>query len=142
MHAGQPHTGAPHLVLYDGDCGVCGRFARFLRTHDRRRLFQLTPRDDEGGRRWLARVDPSGQLDSIVVVVNHRSQTPRALVRSRAILFVLRSLGGVWRAAAAIAALVPRPLLDAAYDRFARHRTLLNSPDRCEIPDAPGRHLP
>lgn len=141
MPTGQSHA-APHLVLYDGDCGVCGRFGRFLRTHDRKRLFRLIPRDGDDGRHWLERLDPSGQLDSIVVVVNHGSPAPRALVRSRAILFVLRSLGGAWRAVAAIAALVPRPILDAAYDRFARHRRLFDTPDRCEIPVAPRRHLP
>jgi len=132
MRTEPPLDDAPHLVLYDGDCSVCSRFGRFLRRHDRRQLFRLAPRDDHESRRWLGRIDPAGQPDSIVVVMNHRSPTPRALVRSRAILFLLRSLGGWWRIAALVASIVPPPLLDAAYDRFARHRRFFDGSDRCE----------
>jgi predicted DCC family thiol-disulfide oxidoreductase YuxK len=44
------------------------------------------------------------------------------LVRSAAVLRVLNYLGGAWRMVAALAAVVPRSVADAAYDFIARHR--------------------
>jgi len=56
--------------------------------------------------------------DSLVI------HTPdgRTLVQSEAMLHCLRRLGGGWRTLAALIALVPRALRDAAYAAFARNR--------------------
>jgi predicted DCC family thiol-disulfide oxidoreductase YuxK len=44
------------------------------------------------------------------------------LRRSDAVLAALRQLGGAWRWLAALGAVVPRPIRDAAYDAVARRR--------------------
>jgi len=49
----------------------------------------------------------------------------RVLVRSAAVLHILRRLGGPWAALAAVGSLVPRPLRDALYDLIARVRLRL-----------------
>jgi predicted DCC family thiol-disulfide oxidoreductase YuxK len=59
--------------------------------------------------------------DSIVVL----ACDGRLLVRSNAILHILRSLGGGWKRLAATIAIVPRPIRDVAYDLIARIRYLV-----------------
>ena len=49
----------------------------------------------------------------------------RVLVRSTAVLYLLEHLGGLWRAVGRAARLIPRRLLDLAYDGVARVRRRL-----------------
>ena len=56
--------------------------------------------------------------DSLVVVTG----AGELLLRSDAALYLGRRAGGAWKAAAAVAGLVPRALRDAAYDFIARRR--------------------
>jgi predicted DCC family thiol-disulfide oxidoreductase YuxK len=57
----------------------------------------------------------------------------RVLIRSDAVLQVARYLGGWWGLAAAFR-VVPRPLRDAAYAWFARHRLRFAPPAACRLP--------
>ncbi len=59
------------------------------------------------------------------------------LAKGRAILYVLGQLGGLWRLAPLLGVL-PRPILDFAYDRIARRRyRWFGRLDACPMP-APG----
>jgi predicted DCC family thiol-disulfide oxidoreductase YuxK len=57
----------------------------------------------------------------------------RVWVRSRAVRAVAHYLGGIWRALAALGALVPPRVLDAVYDWIARHRHELAG-EACLVP--------
>lgn len=105
-------------------------------------------RDREGGFRYAplqgatfaAAVPAATRValpDSIVV----RAADGRLLVRSAAVLYVLRRLGGGWARIAAAAALVPGPLRDLIYDGVARvRRSLFARPASvCPIVPAPLR---
>lgn len=111
-------TEGPDRLFYDGDCGVCHRAVRFVAGRDPGGRFRFAPL---GGETFARLADPerrAGLPDSIVVL----SSAGALLTRTAATIHVLRRLGGVWRGVAALLALVPRPLRDAAYDLFARHR--------------------
>lgn len=133
----RPTLGAAplHLVLYDGECGVCSRIVRWLLAADRHGVLRFAPLQGataaELRRRWPAL--PS-DLDSIVYV-DRSDGTEQVSWRSEAIFRLCRRLGGPWRAAAALAWL-PRPLTDAAYDAFARRRHLFGAPVACGLPAA------
>lgn len=71
--------------------------------------------------------------DSIVL----RAADGRLLVRSAAVLHVLRRLGGGWAGAAAAAALVPGFLRDLIYDGVARLRHALFAPPAAVCPIVP-----
>ncbi len=141
-----PLAGAPHplhLVLYDGECGVCSRIVRWLLAADRRGLLHFAPLQGataaELRRRWPAL---PADLDS-VVYVDRSGGSEQVSWRSEALFRLCRLLGGPWRAAAVLAWL-PRPLTDFAYDAFARRRHLFGDPDTCALP-SPGeraRFLP
>jgi predicted DCC family thiol-disulfide oxidoreductase YuxK len=105
-------------VFYDGDCGFCHESVRFLAAHDRAGDFRYAPL---GGPTFLALV-PGAARDALPDSIVVHTPDGRILVLGDAILHCLRRLGGGWRALAALLALVPRPLRDAAYAGFARNR--------------------
>ncbi len=111
-----------HLLLYDGVCGLCGRFVRFVLAHDHRRRFLFAALQGAVGRELVAGLgkDPD-RLEAVHVVVDYRSGPDRVLSRSAAALFVLDELGWPWRVATVLG-WAPTVLLDWLYDRVAAHR--------------------
>lgn len=107
---------ATPIVLFDGACGLCGATVAAIRRRDRRGAFRFLTLDSAEGRALLVRYQVPPTLDSVVVV-----DEGRALVRSEAVLRVLRRLGGGWHLLR-IGAVIPRPVRDWAYDQVARRR--------------------
>jgi len=48
----------PYLLLYDGQCGLCTRFAQQVKAWDRRDRLRTIAFDDPEGREWEARIGP------------------------------------------------------------------------------------
>ncbi len=113
---------APERVFYDGECGLCHRFVRFVVRQDlQARVFRFAPIGGEAFRAEVRDPSPEPLADSIVVL----TAEGRLLTRSRAVLHVLSRLGRPWRALASLARLVPRPIADLAYGACARVRKRL-----------------
>src|SRR5262245_9904614 len=110
-----------HLLLYDGVCGLCDRLVQFVLARDRRAAFDFAPLQSATGRAAVARegADPDA-LTSFYVVRDYRTGHARSVVKARAALFVARTLGWPWRAAAAFS-LLPTAVLDWGYDLVARY---------------------
>jgi predicted DCC family thiol-disulfide oxidoreductase YuxK len=98
-------TTRPDLVLYDGQCGLCHGWVRFL-----------LRRDPAG---ILFRFRPLSDSSSTVIV---ETADARRLERSDAVLYLLARLGGAWRALAASLRLMPKRLRDRIYDWVAAVR--------------------
>jgi predicted DCC family thiol-disulfide oxidoreductase YuxK len=113
---------AVETLYYDGGCGLCHRWVRFVLAEDRGpELVRFAPL---GGERFLAEVDADERArlpDSLVL----RSADGKLRLRSDGVLHLLARLGGAWRALAIAGRLVPRALRDAAYDMVARRRLRL-----------------
>lgn len=123
-----------HVVLYDGLCGVCNRFNRFVLDRDREGRFVFAALQSATARALLAPHGASPDDLDTVWVIARGPDGERALCRSDAVFFVLRELGGVWRAVAWLRVL-PRPLCDLGYRVFARLRyRLLGRHDTCPLP--------
>lgn len=123
-----------HVVLYDGLCGVCNRFNRFVLDRDPEGRFAFAALQSPTARALLA---PHGaapdDLDTLWVIAR-AARGARALSRSDAVFFVLRELGGPWAALAWLRVL-PRPVRDLGYRLFARARyRLLGRHDTCPLP--------
>ncbi|MGA8866473.1 MAG: DCC1-like thiol-disulfide oxidoreductase family protein [Candidatus Sulfotelmatobacter sp.] len=114
---------SPPILLYDGVCGLCNRFVQFILRRDRHAIFRFAPLQGALAARILARhgADP-GDLDTVYVVVNHELPQENLLVRSDAVLFVMKQLGGVWKIFGVLLRIVPRPLRDWKYRLVARYR--------------------
>ncbi|MFT7464463.1 MAG: putative DCC family thiol-disulfide oxidoreductase YuxK, partial [Pseudohongiellaceae bacterium] len=112
----------PGRVFYDGHCGLCHRAVRWILAED-----QLQPH--------LGLAPLQGETFAALVDEGVRSELPESLVfrrddgelllKSQAVLAILQTLGGFWRALGLVLVLVPRPLRDLAYDGIARVRFAL-----------------
>ncbi|MGE3310274.1 MAG: thiol-disulfide oxidoreductase DCC family protein [Limisphaerales bacterium] len=114
--------GGPHLVLYDGECGLCHGLVEFVLARDRRGVFHFAPLQGPSSAVHLARFGgvPS-RLSTIHLVAGYQEGTPACLVKARAVLAITRALGWPWRAVSLLAVL-PTAWLDWGYDVVARHR--------------------
>ena len=124
------------VVFYDGECGLCNHFVRFLIRRDRQQRFAFAPLQGTTAQTVLVPrgIDPS-DLDSIHVIADRLTPSERLLTRSRAVVHALLQLGGVWWLAARGASLVPASLADRVYDFIARRRyRTFGRFDTCPIP--------
>jgi predicted DCC family thiol-disulfide oxidoreductase YuxK len=133
---GPTHGGrGPHLVLYDGECGLCHGLIRFVLPRDPGGLFHFAPLQGPSASIHLARFGgvPS-RLSTVYVVSEYRGDHPECLVKARAALSIAKSLGWPWRAASLFAAL-PTAWLDWGYDLVARNRhRFLGRREACLMP--------
>lgn len=129
-------------LLYDGSCGFCAESVQFVLRHDRRRrTLRFASLQGTAGSEVRARHPELDEVDSVIWYEHDRgSGHDVLLVRSSAVLRVLRYLGGMWRLLAWLGAVVPRPIRDRAYDFIARHRhKLVRGAPVCVIPSADQR---
>ncbi len=108
------------VVLFDGDCAFCNASVRWAVKRDPLARLRFAPLASDAARRVVALGDPAcdfGSLPDAIVLVD------RAGVHtgSTAALRLVRHLRLPWPALGAALA-VPRPVRDAAYRAFARHR--------------------
>jgi predicted DCC family thiol-disulfide oxidoreductase YuxK len=107
-----------HVVFFDGVCGLCNRIVHFVLTRDRRSRFRYAPLQGGFASRQLPlRGGNPADLDTMYVLTDGG----HLLRESEAAFFVLRELGGIWRALAWLRAL-PRALTDRGYRFVARRR--------------------
>ena len=113
-------------VFYDGHCGLCHGFVRFLLAEDRAgQGIEFSPLEGRLFASTVPEAQRAGLPDSVVV----RTDDGHLLLRSAAVRHLLARLGGMWRLIGALAALVPQNILDACYDGIARiRRNLFRAP--------------
>lgn len=144
--------GGPHLVLYDGHCGLCHGLIQFVLRWDAAGRFHFAPLQGPAAAIHLARFGgvPS-RLSTVYVVVDYQGPQPACRVKAQASLFILGQLGWPWRAVW-LAELLPDPWLDRGYDLVARYRhRVAGRPPACLLPrpehrgrflDHPGGKIP
>jgi predicted DCC family thiol-disulfide oxidoreductase YuxK len=106
---------APLIVLIDGACPLCNRSAAWFARRNRQGAFIFGKNTGE-----VAKVlgEPHGGDQGTIVVW----EGARRLVRSTAVLTLLRALGGGWRWLAILGLGVPCGLRDGVYDFIAQRR--------------------
>ena len=127
---------AAPIILYDGVCGLCNRFNRFVLARDRVGRFRFAALQSALAGEILARHgrDPR-DLDTLYLVLGHGQPGERLLRKSDAAFWILRALGGPWRASAVLR-LLPVGVRDLGYDLVARTRyRLFGRYDACPLPD-------
>lgn len=127
--------GARHLLLFDGECGLCDRTVQLVLRHDRARGFDFAAlQSAQAGAILRSLGVTSINLDTLFVIANYNTPSPTALTRAAAVLFLARHLGWPYRAAA-IARVLPWRLLDALYDRVAASRyRVFGRLQECRVP--------
>ena len=106
------------VLLYDGVCGFCNRGVQTILRYDRQGTLRFAALDSDFARAIVQRHAELENVDSVVFVDDPSQSTERVAVRSGAVLRVAQYLGGPWKLFMG-ARIVPGPLLDWLYDRFA-----------------------
>jgi predicted DCC family thiol-disulfide oxidoreductase YuxK len=120
------------MVFYDGACGLCHRTVRFAIARDRDgSRFRFATLGGEAFRRVVPEALRAGLPDSIVVFTADGT----LLARSAAVIHILERIGGPWRLAGGLFALVPQAIRDLGYDGIARvrHRLFRRPTDACPV---------
>ena len=129
-------SGRGAMLLYDGACGFCAESVQFVLQHDRQRTLRFASLQGATGVDVRTRHPELETVDS-VIWYEHDGDSARelVLVRSSAVLRVLRYLGGAWSLVAWAGTLVPHSVRDRVYDFIARHRhKLVRGAPVCVIP--------
>jgi len=125
---------AAPVLLYDGVCGVCNRSVRTILRFDPSGPLRFAALDSVFAKSIIERHPEIGSVDSVVFVDDPGGPSERVAVRSEAVLRVARYLGGAWRLCM-VARLIPAPLRDWLYDRFAAIRYRVGGKyDSCPLP--------
>lgn len=124
-------------LFYDGDCGLCHAWVRFVLTVDPQGETRLAPLGGETFLRRVPEAQRGGLPDSLVVVTGDG----RLLTRTAGVLHLLRGMGWPWRGLAHVVGVVPQGLADALYDGVARvrHRLLPRPNGPCPVVPEPAR---
>ncbi len=104
------------LILFDGDCVLCSRSARFVHRRDGRLRFRFVAVKSPLGRALAARfgIDPERPETNLAVLDGV------VFFKFDAVIAVLAGLPS-WRWIIALKA-IPKPVRDWIYDRIARNR--------------------
>lgn len=122
----------PDLLFYDGHCGLCHRWVkRVIRADREGTLFSFAPLQGRTAEGVLTPAQRGSLPDSVVV----RSAGGQLRVKSDAVIYILRSLGGWYRLGGMVLSVVPAPLRDIGYDAIARvrHHLFAKPADACPI---------
>lgn len=123
-----------HILLFDGDCGLCDRAVQWVLRRDEGGTMRFAPLQSTLGKEALARLPELAGVDSMILL--HRDG---AWIRSTAVLETARYVGGIW-SLAVLGYLVPRALRDWVYDQVAKRRlALFGRVESCSVPTAQQR---
>ena len=119
-----------HLILYDGECGLCQFSVQWLLDHDKDGLLFFTALQGETAKPYLESGRLPKDLDSLVYVRGERE----IFWYSTGILEIVRTLPAPW-SWFYITRFCPRFLRDGVYKMIAANRIRIFGPaDACRLP--------
>jgi len=111
-------------IYYDDHCILCNRVIRFLLSR-RNGSFQYVALDDSDPMQ-----EDFGTIDSLVYV-----QDDQAYYESRAVLRILRDMGGIYKLVSKIGSILPKGITDRIYRSVSSRRYVLwGKIDGCPLP--------
>ncbi len=106
-----------HVLLFDGVCVLCSRLVQFMAKRDKKSQFRFIALQSASGKSLLTQYGlPEDFIESVVYISNGRLH-----LKSSAILYMLKDMGGVWRLPFIFMAF-PRFIRDPVYDIIAHSR--------------------
>ena len=129
------------LVVFDGHCGLCNGTVRWLLRRDRRDRLRFVAMESAKVEGMLARLGMSGmRLETMLVVREAGGAQERALMRSDAVVALLKELPRPWPWVGAALGMVPRAVRDGGYRLVARWRyRIWGKLESCPVPTAEER---
>jgi predicted DCC family thiol-disulfide oxidoreductase YuxK len=142
--SGMDEIGDRLLVVFDGHCGFCNGFVRWLLRRDRHDRLRFAASESPKVAGLLARhadlLEPGGAPGTVLVFRHSLMAQEQVLTRFSATLALLRELPRPWPAVAAVLRWVPGFLSDPLYRLVARWRyRIWGRLESCPIPTAEER---
>ena len=105
------------VIIYDGDCNLCNNTVSFIRSHNRRGVFDFIPLQSQKGQSVISKLMiPEKDRNTVIFLAEKQY-----FIRSAALLHILREMGGPWRYLYGFI-IVPSFIRDALYRFIARYR--------------------
>lgn len=133
-----------HLMLYDGECGLCDAVVQAVLKRDCKRCFCFAPLQGVTAARFRKQLGLENvPQDSVVLIEFFRLPTAKSYLRSQAVWRVFWHLGGIWTIPGLLKFL-PGWLFDWAYSSVACVRYRLFGRISCHFPpsNSEGQFLP
>jgi predicted DCC family thiol-disulfide oxidoreductase YuxK len=110
-------TEAAPVLFFDGVCGLCNGFVQFLFDIDQTTIFKVSTLQGTFASQRL----PEGLTKDLnsLVVLNDKGQL---LTKSKAVLYIFGTVGGLWRLVSWAGVVLPTTLTDMIYDFVAKNR--------------------
>jgi predicted DCC family thiol-disulfide oxidoreductase YuxK len=105
------------VIIFDGHCVLCSRWARFVLRHDRRARYRLLPAQSALGHALYVHYG----LDPVRYETNILVEEGRAWFKAEGSIRMFEGLGFPW-SLVRVLRLLPRKARDALYDFIARNR--------------------
>ena len=126
------------IVYYDGLCGLCDGFVRFVVARDALGCYRFSPLQGETARLRLGDGLAQGALKTVVLeedpALRPIGNTDGLRVKSDAAIAILAGLSHGW-GLINLLRIVPRPIRDLVYDFIARHRyRWFGKREECRVP--------
>ena len=106
-----------NIILFDGKCNLCNNTVSFIIKRDKRTVFQFTAIQSEAGKALLQKYGITEEQKSTLFYLRDDD----CLMRSTAIIYILKDLGGIWRCAYPLIYL-PVQIRDTSYSFISRNR--------------------
>lgn len=117
-----------NVIYFDGVCGLCNGFVDFIMKIDHKARFKFSPLQSEYAKAHLP-PEYTANLDSVVVQLDGKM-----LRKSRAVIAIMKKLGGPWALAGAFGVL-PEGILNRGYDLVAEYRyKIFGKKESCRLP--------
>lgn len=122
-----------HLLLYDGECGLCDKVVQWVFMHDAHKQFCFAPLQGLTAAPFLKQLNQKEIGDSVILIENFRLPSARLFVRSQAVWRVCLHLGGLL-APFGFLSYLPGWLFDWEYRLVALTRYRLFGRIACKLP--------
>ncbi len=119
-----------YILLFDGVCNLCNSSVQFIIKRDQTQKFKFASLQSEIGQSLLKKFNlPQDDFNSFVLLGENCYFT-----KSKAVLKVLRELGGLWKLLY-VFIILPRPIRDFCYTAIANSRyKIFGKRDSCMVP--------
>lgn len=125
-----------NVVLYDGDCGFCNFWVKWILKRDQKKIFSFAALQGEYGQQFLMKNQLNTQhFDTLYVIENDS----RFYSQLDAVIYIASQLGGIYTFAK-ILKLLPLSLRNKLYQTVSKNRKKIMQ-DQCYLPSAEERKL-
>lgn len=125
----------PHVILYDGVCGLCNHLNQFVLKRDPQDKFRFASIQSPLAHQLLTRFGKNpDDLNTMYLIADYKQNSERIFSKAQAALFILKEIGGVWRVSALLN-ILPLFVLNLGYDAVAKTRyRIFGKFDQCLMP--------